>query len=109
MPVGLCDSYGDSIEQAVEPECEALVSGQVHPDGVVLGCGPAGALGRVGGGPESGWMLSSWSWFLSEKYQYSVVGAEPIRVAMRRIGAVPGLCDPCAPRLMKWRPDYQED
>jgi hypothetical protein len=54
-------------------------------------------------------MLSSWSWFLSEKYQYSVVGAEPIRVAMRRIGAVPGLCDPCAPRLMKWRPDYQED
>jgi hypothetical protein len=34
-----CDSYRDSVEQAAEPECEALSSGQVHR---TAGCCPEG-------------------------------------------------------------------
>jgi hypothetical protein len=34
---GLRDPRCDSIQQAVEPECEAVVSGQVHPGSEVLG------------------------------------------------------------------------
>jgi hypothetical protein len=50
---------GDSIEQAVEPECETLVAGQVHPDGMVLrrGLAGAGSVGHMGGeqgGPLAG-------------------------------------------------------
>jgi DNA-binding transcriptional LysR family regulator len=52
LVAGRRDTHGDSVQQAVEPECKALVGGQVGPGGEVPGgdCAVAGPLGRLPAG-----------------------------------------------------------